>query len=547
MRPDFAARVAISALLSAACAALVAACTAAGSASASIGGGGFGSSIPDAGADAADAEPTPQSLAFEPTDTLTLEPKAMQTLKVASTPAGNFRVHFALLGSGSDGDAALDANEVATDDSGIALVTLTAPSTPTTFSVRASVAKIQIQLGVSVSARNYTTLSVLPSYSGKRPVAEWTATVSGGVTCADLVGNPPPDGDLSTTAAAGRSLVLEKVPVGVGLAVTLRAGHYIGGCADLNALRETDDNQVLVYASDRPLNLAATQLDLSFGATSPSSALSKLMTSAATQATSALIGSSSDDVSSLLDAMNNATPAASRGAFGTARQTYGWDAALRSAFGANASSRLRDPANRWLGAGLTRFYATDTFVGQLGPIKGGARLGLNAVAQVSAADAGFPSRFPVSWSADSSDTLLLGTELSFVPSQLVTALAILPATTEIPQALSVETALAESVDCSLVGATLLAHGTAVGSAAYQGCDETCAANACISAIAALWLQAIDASGSSIASLTVTGTGTTLVGDDASITSLTGSWVGQLQIGTDSAAAAGALSAKATAN
>jgi hypothetical protein len=548
MRPDFAARVAISALLLSACAVLAAACAAdASTVPASGSSAGFGSSIPDAGADAADAEPTPQSLAFEPSDTLTLEPKATQTLKVAATPAGIFKVRFALLGSGSDGDAALDANEVDTDDLGIAQVTLTAPSMPTTFSVRASVVKVQTQLGVSVSARNYTTLRVLPSYSGKRSVAAWTATVSGGITCADLVGNPPPDGDLSTTAKSGQALDLTKVPVGVDLAVTLRAGHYIGGCANQSALSETDGNQVLVYASDRPLNLAATTVDLSFGPTSPSSALSKLMAGAATQAASALLGSSSDDVSALLDAMHDATPALSRDAFSAARQTYGWDAALGSAFGANASSRVRDPANRWLSAGLTRFYAADAFVGQLGPLESAAQLALTSVTQVPAADAGFPSTFSATWWADSSDTLLLGTELSFIPSQLVSALAILPATIEIPTALTVEAALAASVDCSLVGATLLAHGTTVGSAVYDGCDETCAENACVTALAALWQDAVNSSGSSSASLTVTGTGAALVGDDASITSLTGSWLGQLQLDTDSAPASGPLSAKATTN
>jgi hypothetical protein len=547
----FLCRVAISTLCAASCAALGVACDDSGSANGSAGSSaGFGPSPQDAGADAADAEPAPDSLAFQPSSTLTLAPKATQTLTVATTPAGIFRVRFALLGSGPDnapGDAALDASEVDTNGAGVAQVTLTAPSMPTTFSVRASVgSKAQAELGVSISASDFTTLRVLPSYSGKRLVTSWTATARAGVTCAKLVGNPPPDGDLLTTAAVGKDLDLAKVPIGVDLAVTLRAGHYIGGCADQSALTETDGNQVLVYASDRPVNLDATVLGLEFGPTAPKPALSKLMSAAVSSAESALSGGATSDVAALLDAMQDATLAASRDAFSAARTLHTWDAALTTAFGIGASTRLRDPADRWLGAGLVRFYAADTFSGQLGSVAGGALLTLTAVAQIPATSAGFPASFPTTWSADSSDTLLLGTELSWVPSRLVTALAIAPALLDFPTATTLEGALAQSVDCTLVGKTLLAHGTVVGSAVYDGCDQNCAVSACTSAVAALWKSAGNASGNTNASLTVTGTGAAQVGDDASVTSLGGSWVGELQIGADTAPASGALSASAVA-
>jgi hypothetical protein len=168
-----------------------------------------------------------------------------------------------------------------------------------------------------------------------------------------------------------------------------------------------------------------------------------------------------------------------------------------------------------------------------------------SVAQVPAASAGFPTAFQATWSADSSDTLLLGTELDWVPSRLITALAVQPASLEFPDASTAEAALSQSVDCTLVGTTLLAHGTTAGSAVYASCDATCATDACVAAIAALWKKAENSSGTTSASLTVTGTGAAQVGDDASVTSLTGSWVGQLEIGTDMAGASGPLSAQAT--
>ena len=548
MRLSLATRVAISALSLASCAAFVAACSvSASSGSAAIGGGGFGAAGADAGADAADAGSVPDALAFVPSGTLTIDPKATQTLTVVTTPPGSFRVRFALLGSGTNsapGDAALDANEVDTDASGAAQVTLTAPSMPTTFSLRASVGTRSVLLGVSVSARHYTSLRVFPSYSGNRQVKEWTATASGRVTCGELTGNPPPDGDLSTTAALGKPLVIDNIPVGIPLAVTLRAGHYIGGCADQSPLAEADGNQILVYASNRPLNLSATELDLSFGPTDPSSALSKLMSSTATQVKDALANGAESDVTALLDAMRDATPSASQDAFSTTRQTQSWDAALTTAFGDGAATRLRAPADRWLTAGLKQFYASDTFNGRLGALYDGALFKLATVAQVPAESAGFPSSFPVTWSTDSSDTLLFGTELDWIPSRLITALAEPPARLEFPKASSVQAALAQSVDCDLVASTILAHGAVAGSAAYAGCDLECTVAACTDAVSALWKLGRDSSGSFSARLKVTGSGSTEVGDDASISSLDGSWLGQLQIAPDTAEASGPLSGTA---
>jgi hypothetical protein len=545
MRFSLATRVALSALSLASCAAFAAACGSSGSSGAAIiGGGGFGTAGGDAGPDAADAGSVPDALAFVPAGTLTIDPKATQTLTVVTTPPGNFRVRVALLGSGTNsapGDAALDSNEVDTDASGAAQVTLTAPSMPTTFSVRASVGTRSVLLGVSVSARHYTSLRVFPSYSGNRLVKEWTATVSGGVTCSELTGNPPPDGALSTSAGPGKPLVIDNIPVGIPLAVTVRAGHYIGGCADQSALSEADGNQILVYASNRPLNLAATELDLSFGPTEPSSALSKLMSSTVTQVKDALVNGAESDVTALLDAMRDATPTANRDAFSTTRQIQSWDSALTTAFGDGATTRLRTPADRWLKAGLNRFFASDTFNGELGALYDGALFKLATVAQVPAENAGFPSSFQVTWSTDSNDTLLFGTELDWIPSRLVTALAVAPALLEFPKVNSVQAALAESVDCNLVASTLVAHGSVMGSAAYDGCDSSCTAAACTGAVSALWKLASDSSGSFSARLSVTGSGSTEVGDDASISSLDGSWLGQLQIAPDTAEAAGPLS------
>jgi len=516
----------------------------------------LGPSPQDAGSDSAPANggadsaiPTPVSLAFTPTDTLALAPKATHTLTIQTTPPGQFPIDFALLGSGSDnapGDAVLDASQVESGADGTAQVTLTAPSSPTTFSVRASVGgKVATTLAVSVSALGYTKLRVLHAYAGHRPVLTWTATARAGTSCSKLVGTPPPDGDLSISESADLPLDIAKVPIGVELAVTLRAGHYIGGCTTLPPLSEGDGNQVLVTASDRPLNLAATSLDLSFGPTQPKPALIKLLSATTSLVTSALRGTAKSDNDALLDAMQAAAGATNTAAFSAARTGNTWSTVLTALWQPDSAARLTGPAERWMTAGITRFLAKDAFAGQLTALPGGGLLKLTTVADVPPASAGFPSTFQVSWSADSNDTVLLGTELDWLPSRLATALAMAPALLEFPAATSADSALSLSVDCAAVGSALTAHGSKAGSEAYPGCNEACASSLCTTAVSALWKKARDASGATTATLGVTATGMAHVGDQAEAVDLDGSWLGDLQVGDGTAPASGTLLGSST--
>jgi len=362
-----------------------------------------------------------------------------------------------------------------------------------------------------------------------------------GLTCSDLAGNPPPDGDLSKTAAPGKPLLVN-APIGVDLVVTARAGHFIGGCANLPALMEGDGNQVSVHTSDRPLNLSATQLSLSFGATDPHPAFDKLLKASATLAENAMLGSAANDVAALLDDMRDSSPASSRDEFSSARTQLGWDDALANAFGKSAARRVRDPAQRWFSAGLLALNAPDALVGQLASLRSGASFSPSAVGQVSPPSAGFPDQFQCTWSADSNDTLLLGTDLSWVPSRLVTALATAPALLEFPEATGPQLALSRAVDCALVGNVLSVNGVNPGSAAFAACDENCVTNLCDNAVAAAWSRAQLSSGADIASLSVTASGAAQVGDEAQAIALAGSWVGELKTTDGVAPVSGALSA-----
>lgn len=507
--------------------------------------GGAGAGTGDAGADGG-SERQETVIEFVPSGTvqLKLKPKESHLLTVQATPAGSFRIRFALTDSDAAADAVLDASEVDTDAEGIAHVTLIAPSRPATFNVRASStsAKQVVLQGVVVSPSDVTTLRVDPSYNGNRTITEWTATARGGVRCDELAGNPPPDGDRTGKAKLHAPLDIRNVPVGVELAITVRAGHYVGGCVNLPALREGEGNQVQVYASDVPLNLAATSLSLSLGATDAHPAFDKLLQASVALAENALLGSATDDVAALLDGMRDATSVANREAFNVARTQNVWDGALANAFGKSAGRRMRDPAQRWLSAGLLALDAPDALVGHLSALGGGALLTPSSVGKASPGNAGLPGFFVGNWSADSNDILLLGIDLNWEPSRLVTALAVAPALAELPEATSIERALSLSVDCEQVAQVLLAYGVIPDSTAFATCDANCAVNLCNNAVAAAWGMAQLSSGNEIATLSVTASAPATVGDDARATAFEGSWVGELRSGNATAHVSGVLSA-----
>jgi len=505
------------------------------------GGGG------DAGAGGGSTEPHASVIAFLPGNTIPLDPKESRELTVRTDPAGQFPIRFSLISGDVMADtvldAVLDATDVQTDAEGIAHVTLIAPSKPTSFNVRASSPSAQSAFqAVVVKATDKTDLRVRPSYNGHRPIAKWTATAHTGMSCSQLTGNPPLDGSPLVSKKPNEDLVL-RVPVNVDLAITVRAGHYIGGCVNQSALSEGEDNQVLVYASDRPLNLSATNLTLSLGASEAHPAFDKLLQQSATEAEAALLGSAKNDVLALLEGMRNATAPVDLEAFDATRTESDWDSVLESAFGKSGARRMRDPALRWLTAGLAALNAPNALVGKLSPLGSAATFTPSSIGGAAAEDAGFPGFFPAKWSADSNDTVLLGMELNWEVARLVTALALGPARLEFPQATSVEQALALSVGCTQVGQVLLASRPTPGLTAFADCDESCLVHACESAVAAAWTRAKVGPDATIARLAVTATAAAQVGDDARATGLSGTWLGELQTDTGTAPVSGALSAE----
>ncbi len=129
-------------------------------------------------------------------DPMLLKPAEVANVVVTTMPPATHTVRFALLGSPLD--AVLDSTFVDTDpDTGTGAVTLTAPSMPTSFTVRASsTGAPSFSVDLAVEETNMATLSVKPSYPGERVLRGYVASATPGLACTDLAGSPPDDGSI---------------------------------------------------------------------------------------------------------------------------------------------------------------------------------------------------------------------------------------------------------------------------------------------------------------------------------------------------------------
>jgi len=515
--------------------------------------------VPFAGSSSGGQPPAgnePTSIEFEAVPDLAA--RTQVRVKVQVLPALPFPVRFALpTGGGDPKDAVLDQALVNADAGGIASVLLTAPSTPAEFEVRASVGTLSKTLTIRVTDSGLASLQVVPVYAGFRMITTWVATAHPDTTCAALTGIPPEDGPLqSLPASATAAPQLDGVPAGTRLAVTLRSGHFVGGCASVEKVPPGSPKKpevVQVRVLDRPIDLAASPLNTSFGLPADDTTWNALLQQASDDVLTALLGTSTDDVDALLDAMREASEP-SRQFFENARKAESWDDLLRVHWGANAASKVHDVYKGWLAAGRQRFQDSEhLFTGSLTPIEQpgspldqrNADFTLLTVAGLPGKQSGFVERAKTSWSASADDTITLGTDLYFVQSQLVEGLAEAALLKANPEASDAAALLAETLDCDGLSLALAAAG-ANSELGYDACDAACLQTLCEAGVAALWRRGGDATALSPARLSITATCGARVGDVAEIAGAAGEWIAELTAGDTQSSTGGTLKAIAPA-
>ncbi len=463
-------------------------------------------------------------LHFVDPGTLPLALGEVTTIAVQVDPPGAGAVRFALLGEHLDGT--LDQNLVRADDAGLALVTLRAPRQTATFRLRASLdSGASIERAVAASGGGFGALLVTASYAGKRPTPSWVATADASVEkCADLVGFPPPDGPLTASSDSAGPLRIDGVPVGQRVVVTVRAGHAVAGCVEVDPIALGDEQMVQVAAKNVPIGISMASLDLNLARKPQAAGWSKLLDAWSVDFRERFLGGNTEGLrgaGALLDTMLVLAKPAERESFQAARQAAGWDDALGALTGPGPLV-----LDSWLAAARQKLEAGQQAAGgQLvasEALPGKATLTFSSLLNLDASD-GLGSKV-VSWQGELDDKVQLAGDLSFLPSLAVGKAAAAEAIAQSSQA-TVEAALQSATNCGAVGSALVGGKAA----AFAQCNATCVRTLCVAALGVMWQRALDGEGAA-AQLSFAVSGPAIVDDYGEIVSFSGAWVGSLSEG-----------------
>lgn len=470
------------------------------------------------------------ALVFEEAASVELVPGETRPITISTSPPAAYEIYFAL--SGAPSDASLDAGHLFTGADGRATVNLHAPSTPAAFTLRAWIKNgPTAELPVSVTKQGVATIEVVPQYDGQRPVEEWVASVIAGTTCDALVGQLPgePKGAFVSTAPSASSPLIQSVPVGPKLAVTVRAGHYAWGCADAHDVSSTGVTKVKVHVVDVPLALERTSLDLKLVYAPEAQPYGKLLGQARGALLDAFLPPGAGQAAALLDAMGAA--AYEPISFALAREVGGWDA-IASAHFEQLATPLRQQMETWLDLGFAA--AAPQLTGRLEAIVGvpGKALFLaDSIGGLDAKSAGAPAEHLVSWTSAPNDKVFLSGVIYWMPSRLAGAACRAGAESDLGAIDGMSDALAQAAACTDLAA-------AFGSS--EACDGWCLAELCREALGARWQAALDASAAdqTVGTITIGASAVAQVDDIATPIGVSGTWLGTVSDGTTSALASG---------
>lgn len=490
-------------------------------------------------ASTAPERPAAALIHFEREDTITLAPGETREVRVFASPKASYEVRFALIGDALDGW--LESAAAKTDENGMATMELHAPDQPTTFHLRASIVLEDGQAGpsaetsVAVSAQGSGTVRVLPQYTGKRVVEQWTASIVARTTCGDLGAMLPgePEGALIGKAPFGQTPQVPHAPAGPNLAVAVRAGHYMWGCADTIDLKADGTLDVKVTVVDRPIDLGATDLDLAFTYEPDAGDYGALIGGATHLLRDTFLPGGAAEAGLLLAAMGTAAPLAQATALSAARASQGWDA-LASAHFATLDKSLRERTKSWIAAGLPLQAPTiEAHLGARADAPGVAELHVVTIGSVDATAAGVPPVSPFSWTSDPDDTLLLGGIVLWQPSRFVGSAALAGAKLEQPSAVTMSDALAEAADCAGLAAEL---------GGFDTCEAGCIEALCKKALGDRWALGLGASSAAgqLGHLTITASGPAQLDDAARPLGFKGIWLGTVSTGVVSAKVKGSF-------
>jgi hypothetical protein len=470
------------------------------------------------------------TLAFDDDEPLVVAPGERRVVKVTVSPARQTTVRFALLDD--PGTASLDASFANTNEAGEASVGLVASNQATRFRLRANVGTSTAAREVQVEGVGLAQVQVKPSYAGKRTITAWTLSAKANTSCSSLSSSLV-DGPLSVTVPTSEIPLLSNVPVGPSIAVLLRGGGLVSGCADVTNLFVGERREVSLSVVDVPLSLAQSRLHLTLSVAPEPVGWSPLLTRWSARYRGAFLGGQEKAASALLDAMSLRVTTETSVGFQQKRAAAGWDAALATAYAASGPDLLVD---QWLPSAVSVLREAP------GPVDGILRAGATPTAaplfqpsevlRLVPTDGDKVGLFDITWKVDASDVLSAGGSITFAPTRMVGRALTEVVKAEVPGAVDGPAGLIAVARCEDVAAMLTSS-----SQALAACDVGCATSLCESALRDMWERSTrtDELAGNSAKLTFGATGPTSSDEQARVTGFSGTWVGSV---ADSAAKEG---------
>jgi hypothetical protein len=301
------------------------------------------------------------TIEFDTPTPLTLAPGEIKTLSVIVTPPRNQMVTFEILTDSPQFDGFLLGAMSRVDEDGRANTELQAPTTSSTLILRASIDdERESRVAISVSDQGFASLQVSPVYAGIRSIEQWTASIHAGKTCDDIESFFE-DGPISEQG--DETAVLMAVPSAAAAAVTLRGDELVSGCKSMVALAADTEQELSIEVTDRPLQVAAGELELALSVGSTTTAFAAHLENAIQTGLLHFRGDETRDAPLLLRHMEALLGESDLNHFVEAQAAFGFESALSELW--TSESPLSSKVDALLTNAAAAINGPDVFVGTL--------------------------------------------------------------------------------------------------------------------------------------------------------------------------------------
>jgi hypothetical protein len=408
------------------------------------------------------------------------------SLEIVVVPPSSYPIDLALVGDSLD--ASLDKSTITTSKTGRGTVRVTAPSKPTTFSIRATVdGSLSTEFNLAVVENSTGNATVNFDYSGTRTPTKYVLSLYPSTFCNSITATTAPIRQLEVLPS-GFPVTLKDVPMEDSLAVKLDGDQLTSGCSMVSKTTGVQDFTVRVPLENLPVVLKDAKLDV---AISPSSDGAVLMNELRVLGEKLLVAyqANSHDLIALLDEMGNSALSATKAEFVSVRASSSWDTQVKSDYASvGGESLLRSQLNEMFSPTISNIGASHAFElslslqpsAQQSPFVTYVRIaGLNPETFVDSI------QWSLSRNVDAYDRLSWSTDIRYLPAKMLQFAIDNFRIKNVTTATNTYEAIATRFDCN--GFAKKLDNTAVWSeSTSRTCSVDCLTNLCRNALVIMY-------------------------------------------------------------